>query len=73
MIILTQLNQVMYRQLVCAAFISCVHRLRGAQYIRDFLLGFVSIFAQITHDLYILDATPPLIGFLAPYYNQFFT
>jgi len=55
---LTELDQVMERQFVGAALITGIHRLRGAEIICNLLLGFVGIFAQITHDSDIFDATP---------------
>ena len=58
MVIFTQLYQVMNGQFVCPSLIARVHRLGCSKHICDILLGLVGIFAQIAHDLDVIDATP---------------
>ena len=52
-VVIAEQKQVVDGQLVGAALIAGVHRLRCAEYGGDFLLCFVMILAQITHPLEI--------------------
>lgn len=53
----TQFQQMPDRQLVCAALIPRVHRLRCAEVCGDLCLGQVVVLAQIPHDFDVFHAT----------------
>lgn len=48
MVILRQLYQMPDGHFVGAAFLSCIHSLRGAEVVGDFLLSFIGIFSKIS-------------------------
>ena len=60
LVISAKSDEMAERQFVCAAFIACVHRLRGAEKLGDFVLGFVVVLAQVTHAFHVVSHFLPL-------------
>ena len=64
----TELAQMPYWQLVCAAFISCIHGLRSSKHVRYLLLGQVVVLSKLTKLLAIVFHTITPFFVISPFY-----
>ena len=64
----TEFAQMPYWQLVCAAFISCIHGLRSSKHVRYLLLGQVVVLSKLTKLLAIVFHTITPFFVISPFY-----